>query len=135
MAVALPELVRQWLDDPKVFATLATVQPDGRAHLTVVWVLRDGDDLLVSTTVDRQQGKNMARDPRVTLVVTAPDTPYLYAEIRGTAGLTPDPGRALPDELSHKYTGQDYRTFNPASVRDAERLIARITPEKITGQH
>lgn len=108
--------------------------PDGRPHLTVVWIQRDGDDLLVSTTVDRQQGKNMARDPRVTVVITDPANPYLYTEIRGQANLTPDPDRKLPDELSRKYTGEDYRTFNPASVNDAARLIARITPEKISGQ-
>jgi PPOX class probable F420-dependent enzyme len=134
MPVALPEDVKQYLDDARVFATLATIMPDGRAHLTIVWVKRDGDDLLVSTTVNRQQGKNMMRDPRVTLIVSAPDNPYLYAEIRGNVSLTPDPGRELPDELSRKYTGQDYLTFNPASVNDPARLIARITPEKITGQ-
>jgi PPOX class probable F420-dependent enzyme len=134
VAVALPDDVKQFVDDARVFATLATILPDGRPHLTVVWVKRDGDHLLVSTTVDRQQGKNMMRDPRVALVITAPDNPYRYAEIRGNASLTPDPGRELPDELSRKYTGRDYLTFNPASVNDAARLVARITPEKITGQ-
>ena len=134
VAVALPEDVKQYVDDPRVFATLATILPDGQPHLTVVWVKRDGDDLLVSTTVNRQQGKNMLRDPRVTLIVSAPENPYLYAEIRGTVSLTPDPARELPDELSRKYTGQDFLTFNPASVSDAARLIARITPEKITGK-
>ena len=134
MAVPLPDDVKQYVDDPRVFATLATILPDGRPHLTVVWIKRDGDDLLVSTTVDRQQGKNVARDPRVALTITAPDNPYLYVEIRGTATVTPDPGRQLPDELSRKYTGKDYRTFNPASANDAARLIVRIAPEKITGQ-
>ena len=100
MAVALPDDVKQYVDDGRVFATLATILPDGRPHLTVVWVKRDDDDLLVSTTVDRQQAKNMMRDPRVTLVISAPDNPYLYAEVRGNVSLTPDPGRELPDELS-----------------------------------
>jgi PPOX class probable F420-dependent enzyme len=134
MDVPLPDDVKQWVDDAKCFATLATILPDGRPHLTVVWVKRDRDDLLVSTTVDRQQAKNMVRDRRVTLVVSAPDNPYLYSAIRGNVTLTPDPASELPDELSRKYTGQDYSTFNPASVNDAARLIARITPEKITGQ-
>jgi PPOX class probable F420-dependent enzyme len=84
--------------------------------------------------VDRQQARNMMRDPRVALVISAPDNPYLYAEVRGNVSLTPDPRRELPDELSRKYTGQDYATFWPASVNDAARLVARITPEKITGQ-
>jgi PPOX class probable F420-dependent enzyme len=134
MAVPLPDDVKQCVDDAKVFVTLATILPDGRPHLTVVWVKRDGDDLLVSTTADRQQGKNMTRDPRVTLVISPPDNPYLYTEIRGSVTLTPDPAKDLPDELSRKYTGQDYLTFNPASVNDGARLIVRITPEKITGQ-
>jgi PPOX class probable F420-dependent enzyme len=134
MAVPLPDDVKRCVDDAKVFATLATILPDGRPHLTVVWVKRDGDDLLVSTTVDRQQGKNMMRDPRVALVISPPDNPYLYTEIRGSVSLAPDPGRELPDELSRKYTGQDYLTFNPASVNDGARLVVRITPEKITGQ-
>jgi PPOX class probable F420-dependent enzyme len=134
MAVPLPDDVKQCVDDAKVFVTLATILPDGRPHLTVVWVKRDGDDLLVSTTADRQQGKNMTRDPRVTLVISPPDNPYLYTEIRGSVTLTPDPTKDLPDELSRKYTGQDYLTFNPASVNDGARLVVRITPEKITGQ-
>jgi len=130
MAVALPDDVKHWVDDPRVFETLATILADGRSHLTVVWVKRDGDDLLVSITVNRQQGKNMMRDARITLVITAPDNAYLYAEIRGNATLTPDPGGELADGLSRKYTGQDYLSFNPASVNDAARLIARITPER-----
>jgi PPOX class probable F420-dependent enzyme len=134
MTVALPEDIKRYVDNARVFATLATILPDGRPHLTMVWVIRDGDDLLVSLTVTRQQAKNMARDPRVTLTVSAPDNPYLYAEIRGNVSLTPDPGRELPDVLSRKYTGQDFLTFNPASKHDAARLVVRITPEKITGQ-
>jgi hypothetical protein len=57
MAVALPDDVRQYVDGGRIFAALATILPDGRPHLTVVWVKRDGDELLVSTTVDRQQAK------------------------------------------------------------------------------
>jgi hypothetical protein len=38
MAVALPDDVKQYVDDPSVFATLATILPDGQPHLTVVWV-------------------------------------------------------------------------------------------------
>ena len=134
MAVALPDTAKKHLDDPTVLATLATIMPDGAPHLTVVWVKRDGNDLLFSTTVNRQQGKNVVRDPRVAVTITAPDNPYWYAEVRGTATVTSDPGKELPNELSHKYTGQDFVRFNPASINDAERLIVRVTPEKITGQ-
>ncbi len=50
MAVALSDALKTVLDGP-VFVTLATIQPDGSPQASPVWVKRDGDDLLVSTTV------------------------------------------------------------------------------------
>ncbi|GAQ53096.1 PPOX class F420-dependent oxidoreductase [Streptomyces acidiscabies] len=134
MAAELSDALKQHLDDTKVFATVATLTAGGHPHLTVVWIKRDGDDLVFSTTADRAQGKNLARDPRVTIMISPPENPYTYAEIRGTATITPDPDRALPNELSLKYTGQDYATFNPASKEDGDRVIVRVTPTKITGR-
>ncbi|MDX3241901.1 PPOX class F420-dependent oxidoreductase [Streptomyces sp. ME18-1-4] len=134
MAAELSDELKKYLDDSRVFATVATVAADGRPHLTVVWIKRDGNDLLFSTTVDRAQGKNIARDPRVTVMINPPENPYTYAEIRGTATLTPDPAKDLVNELSLKYTGQEYATFNPASKNDGERVIVRVTPSRTTGR-
>ncbi|QNP75157.1 PPOX class F420-dependent oxidoreductase [Streptomyces roseirectus] len=134
MAAELSDELKAYLDDSKVFATVATLAADGRPHLTVVWIKRDGNDLVFSTTVDRAQGRNIARDPRVTVMVNPPENPYTYAEIRGTATLTPDPDKDLVAELSLKYTGQDYATFNPASKNDGDRVIVRVTPDKVTGR-
>ncbi|MGW0053513.1 PPOX class F420-dependent oxidoreductase [Nocardia nova] len=89
---------------------------------------------MYSTTVSRQQYKNVVRDPRVTIMINPPDNPYVYAEIRGTATVVPDPEKALPDRLSVKYTGLPYIEFNPASVDDAERVVVRVTPERINGR-
>ncbi|GAA2459349.1 PPOX class F420-dependent oxidoreductase [Streptomyces macrosporus] len=134
MAVGLSDELKKYLDDARAFATVATVMPDGRPHLTVVWIKRDGDDLLFSTTVDRQQGRNIARDPRVTVLINPPENPYVYAEVRGDATVTPDSDGELLNELSVKYTGQDYATFNPASVNDGERVVVRVTPVRVTGR-
>ncbi|MFF2847265.1 PPOX class F420-dependent oxidoreductase [Streptomyces sp. NPDC058001] len=134
MAAGLSDDLKKYLDDSRAFVTVATVLPDGRPHLTVVWMIRDGDDLLFSTTVDRQQGKNVARDPRVTVLISPADNPYTYAEVRGTATVTPDTTKELVNTLSHKYTGQDYATFNPASKNDGDRVIVRVTPDKVTGR-
>ncbi|MFD6156613.1 PPOX class F420-dependent oxidoreductase [Nocardia sp. NPDC060256] len=130
----LSEDLKKYLDESKVFATAATIGPNGQPHLTVIWLKRDGDDLVFSTTTDRQQGKNLARDPRITVMINPPEEPYRYAEIRGTATLTADPDKTLPDELSSKYTGQKYRDFNPASVNDGPRVIVRVTPRKVAGR-
>lgn len=130
----LSDALKKYLDEEKVFATAATIGSNGQPHLTVIWLKRDGDDLLFSTTTDRQQGKNLVRDPRITVLINPPDNPYVYAEIRGTATITPDPDKTLPDELSAKYTGQRYADFNPASVDDGPRVIVRVTPRRVAGR-
>ncbi|BDT88218.1 PPOX class F420-dependent oxidoreductase [Nocardia cyriacigeorgica] len=131
---ALSDDLKKYLDEERVYATVATVGKDGHPHLTVVWLERDGDELIFSTTVGRVQGRNIQRDPRVTVMINPPDRPFVYAEIKGTATVTPDPERALPDKLSLKYTGKTYREFNPAWVHDAERITVRVAPHKVVGR-
>ncbi|MER5503325.1 TIGR03618 family F420-dependent PPOX class oxidoreductase [Streptomyces sp. NPDC002561] len=132
MTAALSDNLKALLDSP-VFVTVATIQPDGSPQVSPVWVKRDGDDVLISTTVGRRKEKNLRRDPRVTVVVQPFDAPYTYAEIRGTADLTTEGGPELIDELSRKYTGKDYADFNPSSADDAQRVVVRITPRKVVG--
>lgn len=134
MAANLSDGLKKYLDESNAFATVATVSPSGQPHLTVVWMIRDGEDLLFSTTVDRLQGKNVARDPRVTVMINPPENPYTYAEVRGTATVTPDTGLEVRNRISLKYTGKDYASFNPDAVNDGERVVVRITPDKVTGR-
>ncbi|KOV95082.1 PPOX class F420-dependent oxidoreductase [Streptomyces sp. NRRL B-3648] len=133
MSAVLSDRLKSVLDG-KVFIIVGTVQPDGSPQLSPVWVIRDGDDILFSTTVDRRKYLNLDRDPRVAVAVLNPDEPYEYAEIRGTAEVTTDGGPELIDRLSRKYTGKDYADFNPASAQDAQRVVVRIRPRKVVGR-
>ena len=133
MTAELSDELRSLLDTP-VFVTVATIQPDGSPQLSPVWVKRDGDDVLFSTTRGRRKEQNLSRDPRVSVVVQPFAAPYTYAEIRGVAALTTEGGDELIDELSVKYTGKKYAEFNPASGDDDERVVVRITPQKVVGR-
>jgi len=133
MTVELSDGLKKHIDNIPVYATLATVGRDGHPHLTVIWIERDGEELVYSTTVNRQQYRDIVRDPRVTVMILPPDSPFTYAEVRGTVTITPDLSKELPDRLSLKYTGKPYLEFNPSSVNDADRVIVRITPEKVRG--
>jgi PPOX class probable F420-dependent enzyme len=133
MSAVLSDRLKSVLDG-KVFIVVGTLQPDGSPQLSPVWVKRDGDDLLFSTTVDRRKYLNLDRDPRVTVAVLNPEQPYEYAEIRGTAEMTTDGGPQLIDELSVKYTGKKYAEFNPEVAKDAQRVVVRIKPQKVVGR-
>lgn len=132
MAGEFSDELKRVLDGP-VFVTVATLQPDGSPQLSVVWVKRDGDEVLISTTVGRRKEANLRRDPRVTVLVNPADAPYTYAEIRGTATLTTEGGDELIDELSRKYTGKAYADFNPGSEQDGQRVVVRVRPRKVVG--
>nr|WP_103529748.1 PPOX class F420-dependent oxidoreductase [Streptomyces sp. SM12] len=133
MATQLSPQLKDLLDS-KTFVTMATLQPDGSPQLSPVWVTRDGDDVLISTTEDRRKTANLVRDPRVTVMVNPADQPYTYAEIRGVAELIPDPEGELIDQLALKYVGKKYADFNATAGQDAPRVIVRITPRKVVGQ-
>lgn len=133
VTTALSDDLKRLLDTP-VFVTVATIQPDGSPQLSPVWVKRDGEELLIFTTLGRRKTENLRRDPRIGVLVQSPDAPYLYAEIRGTATLTTEGGRELMDELSQKYTGQDYADFRPGMADSGDQVVVRITPRKVVGR-
>ncbi|MFD7982478.1 PPOX class F420-dependent oxidoreductase [Kitasatospora indigofera] len=125
-AVALDEATRRLLDGRNV-ATLATLNPDGGPQTSVVWVMRDGDTVVLSTTAGRQKARNLLKDPRVSLTLFDSANPYATVEIRGVAELREDPRRELPRVLSHKYLGVD----PPAEGDEVVRLAVRVTPSRV----
>ncbi|MER8006424.1 MULTISPECIES: PPOX class F420-dependent oxidoreductase [unclassified Streptomyces] len=126
--VTFDDPVRALLDG-KNFAGVATLGPDGAPHNSVVWIKREGDTVLFSSTDGRQKVRNLRRDPRVSLTVFDLADPYTSVEIRGTAEILPDEAKRLPYELSHKYLGID----PPAEKDDEVRVIIRVTPRRIVG--
>ncbi|KAB8188786.1 TIGR03618 family F420-dependent PPOX class oxidoreductase [Nonomuraea phyllanthi] len=122
----LSEDARKLLDAPN-YATVTSINPDGGPQSTVVWVRTDGDDVLFSTVKGRTKPRNFERDPRASLLVIDPDDPYRYVEVRGRVTMTPDPSGALIEELSQKYRGRSWED-KPGT----ERLIVRISPERVT---
>jgi PPOX class probable F420-dependent enzyme len=94
----------------------------------VVWISRDEDTVLFSTTAGRRKGRNLTRDPRISLTVIDAQNPYHVVDIRGTAELIDDRDKWLPRRLSHKDLGED----PPAEPDGVARLIIRVAPQKAT---
>lgn len=124
----LPDLAKGWFDSAE-FAVIATILPSGQPHQSVVWVERDGDEILVSTVKGRRKHLNIERDPRVSVLVYPASNPYSYVEIRGTATMTEEGGRDLIDRLCHRYTGAERYTMDDGT--DNVRVVVRIRPEKV----
>ena len=128
MGIPLNDATLRLLDG-KNYAVLATVNPDGSPQNSVIWVGRDGGDVLFSTVEGRKKHRNMVRDPRVSISVIDWVDPENYIELRGRVSMTPDVGRRLDTQLSWKYDGKDPGEDRPGAVRVAVRLVV----EKVTG--
>ncbi|MER7750700.1 PPOX class F420-dependent oxidoreductase [Kitasatospora sp. NPDC097643] len=118
------------LIDGKSFAVVSTIQPDGSPQSSVVWLRRDGDDLLFSTVQGRRKHLNLVKDPRVSILVNPPESPYEYLEARGSVTMTTEGGRELIDELAAKYRGVDKYTWDGP---DDVRVVVRLSPRKVVG--
>jgi PPOX class probable F420-dependent enzyme len=128
MAMAFSEATLRLLDG-KNYAVVATVNPDGSPQTSVVWVGRDGSDLLFSTVEGRVKHRNMLRDPRVSVTVIDSSDPENYVELRGRVSMTFDVGRRVDTQLSWKYDGKDPAPDRPGAVR----VVVRTVVEKVTG--
>lgn len=133
MSIPLSESALR-LADGKNYAVLATVNADGSPQTSVVWVGRDGGDLLLSTVEGRVKHRNMLRDPRVSVSIIDSRDPENYVELRGRVSMTPDIRRQLETRLSWKYDGKDPGEDRPGADRPgAVRVVVRMVVEKATG--
>ena len=128
MSISLSDATLALLDG-KNYAILATINPDGSPQTSVLWVGRDGNDLLFSTVAGRVKHRNMEHDPRFSVTVLDSADPENYVELRGRVSMTPDVGRALDTRLAWKYDGRDPGEDRPGAVR----VVVRMVVEKATG--
>lgn len=109
-------------------ATVVTLMPDGQPQAQLRWIDTDGEHLLLNTEPQRQAARNVARDPRITVLVHSAENAYDWAEVRGTvvSTITGDEARAHIDKLSRKYTGVDYQP----PIGPEGRVILEVAPLK-----
>ena len=121
-------------------AVLITLKADGRPQSSNVIQWTDAEGVVrVSVTESRAKVRNLRRDPRVSIHVTADDF-WSYVVLEGDAELTPvaaSPDDATVDELVDYYRAlngehPDWDDYRAAMVADA-RLVLRLRPAHAYG--
>jgi PPOX class probable F420-dependent enzyme len=116
---------------------LTTMGSDGQPQSSLVWVDVDPDGACarVNTTLERQKGRNLVANPRVSLLVVDPDNPGRYLQLRGEAELISEGALEHLDAVTRQYTRHPgyYGYIYPAAQRGREtRVICRIHARRIT---
>ncbi len=112
--------------DGRHLSVLATVNADGQPQTSVIFVKRDGDDILFSTIKGRRKTTNMFRDPRVNLLLHSLDA-NTYTTISGTVELTDDLDGSFHQVMYDLHMGG----ATPPPEPGAERVIVRIRPRHV----
>ena len=95
----------------------------------------DGECAQVNTSRERQKGKNIASNPKISLLIVDPDNIARFMEIRGEAELVEEDALEHLDQITRQYTHhpQYYGYVFPFEKKErGTRVICRIHATKIT---
>ncbi|MCW2912620.1 MAG: pyridoxamine 5-phosphate oxidase-related FMN-binding protein [Actinomycetia bacterium] len=112
------------------------IKKDGAPHVTPIWFLLDGDDLVFTTHSDSLKGRILARDPRICLCVDDQEPPYSYAVIQGVASLSEDLDelRKWATAIGGRYMGQDRAEEYGARNGVPGEYLVRVRITKVIAQ-
>ena len=133
-AVPLPATHLDLLDRP-ICGVLTTMGRAGQPQSSLVWVDHDDECARVNTTLERQKGRTLLVNRRVSLLVVDPDNTARFIQIRGDAELVTDGAVAHLDTLTRRYTrhANYYGHVYPVEQQAREtRVICRIHARRIT---
>ena len=114
---------RKFLEE-KRFAVVGTRNPNGSPHLAVMWYLVDGDDIVVNSAQGRLKDRNLAADPRMSVMVA---DGYRFVRVDGRAKIDHDQTTTHADirRLAARYYGDEKKADD--AMRDNFSKQHRIT--------
>jgi PPOX class probable F420-dependent enzyme len=118
-----------------ICGVLTTMGRDGHPQCSLVWVDVDGGCPRFNTTLERQKGRNLRANPKVSLLVVDPDNTARFIQIRGDVELSTDHALEHLDTLTRKYTRHPAycgHIYPMAQQARETRVICRIHPRRVT---
>jgi PPOX class probable F420-dependent enzyme len=130
----LPESAREVITGG-IVAHVATVDPDGKPHVTLAWTGIEDDEIVFGTLPDQRKLKNVRRDPRVTISYQTDRVSEMglleYLVVYGTGRVTEGGAPELLQRLAHVYLGPDV-TF-PPMPEPPPGYVTRVEPQRLRG--
>ncbi len=130
----LPESARTVLESDGL-AHLVTLNPDGSAQVSIVWVGLEGDDIVSAHLREQQKLRNIRRDPRVALSVETAELNTFglreYLVVHGRATIEEGGAPELLQRLAHTYLGPE--VVFPPMPDPPPGFRIRIAVERVGG--
>jgi len=114
-------------------AKVATVRRDGQPHVTPIWFVMDGDELVFTTGRSSVKGRALLRDGRICLCVDDERPPYAFVMIDGTVTLLDDLEqlRYWATRIGARYMGEERAEEYGARNGVPGELMVRVRPTHV----
>jgi PPOX class probable F420-dependent enzyme len=130
----IPDEARAILESDAL-AHLVTINEDGSAQVSCVWVGLEGSDIVFASLGPRRKLDNIRRDPRVTLSLEGTEISGIglkeYLVVRGRARIQEGGGPELLQHLAHTYLGPDVKF--PPMDEPPPGVVVRIAVDRLGG--
>jgi PPOX class probable F420-dependent enzyme len=123
---------------------ISTVRKDRRPHLVPIWFVLDSskdnnnNSIIFTTGNESVKGRDMLRDPQVSLCVDDQTPPFSFVVIEGLAEINQEPDLdellKWTTKIAARYMGQDNaEAYGKRNAVKGEMLV-KIRPTKIIAQ-
>jgi len=112
---------------------LATVLENGRPHVAPIWFVWNEGKIIFCTGESSVKGKNMRRNPQVSICVDDESPPYAFVIIQGTAKLNDNHKDLLKWNtiFGRRYMGEELAKVYGKRNAVEGSLLVEVTPTKM----
>lgn len=131
-----PDEIRAFIGEGTRTAHLAIVRRDGRPHVSAIWVIGDGDDIVFTTRGTSVKGRNLTRTGFAALSIDDPHPPYAFVALEGPVTIIDDPAELLhwAETIAGRYMGADRAVEIGKLNAIPGEVVCRLRPSHMTGQ-
>ena len=106
----------------------------GPPHMTPVYYVMDGDDVLISTTGSRFKAKAVRRNSEISLCVISEQPPFPYLLIYGEGTIEDHDAADVMMKIAEKMSGnklpETARSVIEERVKTEGRVVLRVQPQQ-----
>jgi PPOX class probable F420-dependent enzyme len=131
MPALTPDERDAFLAEPGVLCRIATVRADGSPHVTPVWFIVEGGEVLITPRKESSWLGNIRREPRVALAIDEALRPYRKVTVEGTSRIVHDLGeddawRDLYRRIAERYVSAEGAQHYLESTIDQPRALIAV---------
>ena len=127
------EDIEELLGRPLV-SVVSTIRPDGTPHMTPVWHLVDGGDVVLTVDSSSVKARNVRGNPVAALSVVTDETPQRWLLVSGKAELSTERSEEIVRKISVHYMGEEEGIpYSEQAMKDFEFVLLRIKPTRVVG--